>query len=298
MKMGKRISCLLAALMLILVFALAGCGSKSEDKTASSTDPSPSVSAAATATAAASESPSPTPTAEPVELTISAAASLTESLNELKELYHTKAPQVTLTFNYGASGTLQQQIEQGAPADLFISAGAKQINALVDKQLIDKSQVTKLLLNDLVLVSSTDSKVAISKLEDLTNADIKKIAIGIPESVPAGSYAQESLTYFKLWDTLQPKIVQAKDVKQVLSYVETGNTEAGFVYKTDALTSKKAKVVLTVDPASHKQIVYPMGIIKATKHLEEAQAFYQFLQSQEALDVFVKNGFTAPSNAS
>lgn len=238
---------------------------------------------------------SPAKALEPVELVVSAAASLTDSLNEIKKLHEAKAPQTKLTFNFGASGTLQQQIEQGAPADLFISAGKKQMDALAQKQLVDPGTAKTLLLNALVLVVPADGSVNVGKIEDLANPDVKKLAVGTPESVPAGSYAKEALAFYKLWDALQPKIVLTKDVKQVLSYVETGNTEAGFVYKTDALASAKVKIGFTVDPSSHQTIDYPVGIIQASKHRKEAEAFYQYLQSKEAQDIFVKYGFILPA---
>lgn len=268
--------------LILCILAAAACSANKKD------------SGAATSSPAASPSPAVTTAPEPVELTVSAAASLTDSLNEIKKLYEAKTGYVKLTFNYGASGTLQQQIEQGAPADLFISAGKKQMDALVEKQLIEDKSAKNLLLNELVLVVPSDGKIGVSKIEDLTNPEIKKLAVGTPESVPAGSYAKEALTASKLWDSLQPKIVLTKDVKQVLSYVETGNTEAGFVYKTDALTSKKVKIAFTVDPKSHKAIEYPMGIIKATKNKKEAESFYTYLQSKEAQDIFVKYGFSLP----
>ncbi|MDF2937499.1 MAG: molybdenum transporter, periplasmic molybdate-binding protein [Paenibacillaceae bacterium] len=274
------------AVSLAALTGLAGCGEKDEPAAAAA---SPSASAGA-----ASVAPSPTKAPDPVELTISAAASLTESLNEIKTLYAKKAPHVTLTFNFGASGTLQTQIENGAPADLFLSAGKKQMDALVSKQLIDSATAKNLLLNDLVLVVPADSKLAIAKVEDLSKDEVKKLAVGTPESVPAGSYAKETLTYYKLWDSLQPKVVLTKDVKQVLSYVETGNTEAGFVYKTDAASSKNVKIILTADPASHAAIEYPIGVVKATKQPAAAKEFYDYLQTKEALDVFVKYGFTLP----
>jgi molybdate transport system substrate-binding protein len=280
---------LASALAFAAFTGLVGCTEKDEPAGAAA-DVSPS----AAASAAASLSPAPTKTPEPVELIISAAASLTESLNEIKTLYAQKAPHVKLTFNYGASGTLQQQIEQGAPADLFLSAGKKQMDALVSKQFIDSATAKNLLLNDLVLVVAADSKLSITKVEDLAKDEVKKLAVGTPESVPAGSYAKETLTYYKLWETLQPKIVLTKDVKQVLSYVETGNTEAGFVYKTDAAASKNAKIILTADPASHAAIEYPIGVVKATKQPAAAKELYNYLQTKEALDVFVKYGFTLP----
>ncbi|MBP1994024.1 molybdate ABC transporter substrate-binding protein [Paenibacillus eucommiae] len=231
---------------------------------------------------------------EEIELTISAAASLTDSLKEIQTLYSEKYSHIKLNYNFGASGTLQQQIEQGAPADVFISAGRKQMQALVDKQLIDQAQQTNLLTNEFVLITALDAKSAIDKVEDLSKSEVTNVAIGQPESVPAGSYAKEVLTYYKLWDSLQSKLVLSKDVRQVLTYVETGNADAGFVYKTDALTSQKIKIALTVDPKSHKPIQYPIGLIKESKHSKEAQAFYDYLLSKEAQDVFVKYGFSLP----
>ncbi|GMK44312.1 molybdate ABC transporter substrate-binding protein [Paenibacillus glycanilyticus] len=230
-----------------------------------------------------------------VELTISAAASLTDALNDIQKMYEEKNPNVKLNFNFGASGALQQQIEQGAPADLFLSAAAKNLKALVDKQLIDTDKQTNLLSNELVVVVPADGGIALATENDLTKAEVKHVAVGIPESVPAGNYAKESLTNAKLWDSLQAKSVQGKDVRQVLQYVETGNADAGFVYKTDALTSDKVKIAFNVDPATYTAIQYPIGIVKATKHSKEAEDFYAYLQSQEALDVFVKYGFSVPA---
>jgi molybdate transport system substrate-binding protein len=235
------------------------------------------------------------PSQEPlkaVELTISAAASLTDALTEIQKAYEADNSTIKLSFNFGASGALQQQIEQGAPVDLFLSAAVKNMTALVDKQLIDPNQQINLLKNELVVVVPVDGKTPIERVSDLTKAEVKTVAIGIPESVPAGSYAKEALTNAQLWDTLQPKSVQAKDVRQVLQYVETGNADAGFVYKTDALTTDKVKVAFAVDAASYKTIQYPIGIVKATKHATEADEFYSYLQTQESLDVFVKYGFS------
>ncbi|WP_169081433.1 molybdate ABC transporter substrate-binding protein [Paenibacillus sp. PL91] len=230
--------------------------------------------------------------AEKVELTISAAASLTDALTEIQKAFEAQNATIKLSFNFGASGALQQQIEQGAPADLFLSAAVKNMAELVDKQLIAPNQQINLLKNELVVVVPKDAKIPIENVTDLTKAEVKTIAIGIPESVPAGIYAKEALTNTKLWDTLQGKSVQAKDVRQVLQYVETGNADAGFVYKTDALATEKVEVAFAVDAATYKTIQYPIGIVKATKHAKEAEEFYTYLQSQEALDVFVKYGFS------
>ncbi|OAB42842.1 molybdate ABC transporter substrate-binding protein [Paenibacillus glacialis] len=231
---------------------------------------------------------------ETIELTISAAASLTNALQDIQTLYETTHTNVKLNFNFAASGALQQQIEQGAPVDLFISAATKNLQALVDKQFIQADKHTNLLTNELVVVVPTDFNAVITKVSDLSHEDITKLAVGIPESVPAGNYAKEALTKANLWDTLQPKIVQAKDVRQVLQYVETGNVDAGFVYQTDALTTDKVKVIFTVDPTTYTTIKYPMGIISTTKHLEESEDFYTFLQTEAALKIFIKYGFSVP----
>lgn len=222
---------------------------------------------------------------------MSAAASLTDALGELKALYENANPEVTLSFNFGASGALQQQIEQGAPADLFLSAASKNMQALVDKGFIEERH--DLLKNELVVVVPSTGGAAVAKLEDLSDAAVKKVAVGIPESVPAGGYAKDALTAAGLWDGLQGKLVQGKDVRQVLQFVETANADAGFVYKTDALSSDKVKIAFAVDPSQYKSIVYPIGVVKATKHAEAAERFYAYLQTPEAMSVFVKYGFSA-----
>ncbi|WP_151733143.1 molybdate ABC transporter substrate-binding protein [Paenibacillus tengchongensis] len=231
----------------------------------------------------------PAEAAKKTEIIVSAAASLQDSLDKIAVQYEKQHPDIDLVFNYGASGTLQKQIEQGAPADLFFSAGDKQMNALVDAGLIGDH--TELLKNQLVLVAPANSKTTITAITELTDKAFKKVAVGQPESVPAGQYAQQALTYKKVWDTLQSKLVFAKDVRQVLSYVETGNADAGFVYKTDALTSGKVKIVLTVGAHAHKAINYPVGIIKESDHQKEAKAFYNYVQTKASGDVFTGYGF-------
>lgn len=233
---------------------------------------------------------------EQVELTISAAASLTDAMKEIQALYEVKQPAVKLTFNFGGSGALQKQIEQGAPADLFLSAAANNMNALLDQGMIDDAQHVNLLTNKLVVIMPVENTEEVQELSGLKDNRIKMIALGIPESVPAGSYAKEALMSAGLWDSLQSKVVQAKDVRQVLQYVETGNADAGFVYQSDALTSSKVKVVFPVDPASYTPVEYPIGVIKSTKHSKEAAELYNYLQSKEALDIFIKYGFAPAQN--
>lgn len=257
----KRIFVFLT-LMLFVVAAVPGCGGAKEQ---------------------------PKANIEPVNLTVSAAASLQDTTGELKAIYEKQHPDVTITFNLAASGTLQKQIEEGAPADLFISAGKSQIDALAEKGLIVDASRKDLLGNELVLIAGKDSKL--TGFEGLTDTSVKKISIGTPETVPAGQYAKETLTSLKLWDQLQPKMVLAKDVRQVLTYVETGNVDAGLVYRTDAITGKEIKIVAAAPTGSNKPIVYPMAVIKSTKHQKEAEEFAKFMQGDDAVKVFEKYGF-------
>jgi molybdate transport system substrate-binding protein len=234
------------------------------------------------------------------ELIVSAAASLTDSLLDIEKLYEGSHPKINITFNFGSSGALQKQIEQGAPADVFVSAGVKQMRALVDKGYVMNNSQTELLSNDLVVVMPIDSTIKPPKatIREFTKDAFKVIAMGIPEIVPAGQYAKEALESEHLYESLTPKIVQGKDVRQVLTYVETGNADAGFVYRTDALTSKKVQIVLTIDPNAHQAIVYPVAVIKESKHKAEAEEFYKYLQGQEATEIFLDYGFKSPRKLS
>ncbi|MED1559837.1 molybdate ABC transporter substrate-binding protein [Bacillus cereus] len=225
-----------------------------------------------------------------VELTISAAASLQDALKEIEKQYKEKEPTIKLSFNFGASGALQQQIEQGAPADLFFSAAEDKFQTLVKKGFINEKEGKNLLGNELVLVVPKNS--SLTKFQDLKDEKIKKLALGTPESVPAGKYAKASLTHENLWNDVQNKIVFTKDVRQVLTYVETGNVDAGIVYKTDALVSDKVKIGEAAAADSHEPIHYPLGVIKESKHKKEATSFYEYLQSKDAQSIFKKYGFT------
>ena len=228
---------------------------------------------------------------ESVELTISAAASLKDAMEVIQSTYQEEHPEVTLKFNLGGSGSLQQQISQGAPVDLFFSAAEDKFDILVEDDSIAKEDRVDLLGNSLVLVVPKENQ-SIKGFEDLAKAEIDKISIGTPETVPAGKYAKESLEKMDLWKDVESKVVYAKDVRQVLSYVETGNVAAGIVYKTDALVSNKVNIVATADPGTHTPIIYPMGIIKDSKNYEEAKDFYSYLQNNDALKVFEEYGFT------
>jgi len=226
---------------------------------------------------------------ENITLTISAAASLKEPLAELAASYHKKHPNITVTFNMGSSGSLMSQIKQGAPVDIFFSAANKQMEELAKDDLIDKTANRQLLINELVLIAPVHS--VLTSFADLTTDTIKKIAIGEPDSVPAGSYARATLTSMNLYQSLVPKFVLAKDVRQVMTYVATGNVDAGLVYATDVMQVKDIVVIRTAPANSHPPIIYPVAVIKASKYPQEAKQFWEFLFSDEASDVFRKYGF-------
>ncbi|MEQ8962303.1 MAG: molybdate ABC transporter substrate-binding protein [Coleofasciculus sp. C2-GNP5-27] len=232
---------------------------------------------------------------ESVELMVSAAASLQDAMKAIAPLYTQDQANVTITYNFGSSGSLQQQIEQGAPVDVFLSAAPKQMNALQEKDLLLPDTRKDLLKNSMVLVTPKD-KTDISNFKGLTTDKVSKIAIGDPESVPAGQYGKEVLTSLNLYKPIQDKLVFAKDVRQVLSYVETGNVEAGLVYATDANVSNNVKVVATAPEASHAPIIYPVAVLKESKNLDSAKAFVQFLSTEPAKTVFEAYGFSLASD--
>lgn len=229
--------------------------------------------------------------AQTVEINVSAAVSLKDALAEIQKDYQAKNPNVKLIYNLGASGALQKQIEQGAPADIFISAAPKQMNELEAKNLINKGTRKNLVENKLVVVVPKETKLNITQYEDLTQNAVQKIALGETASVPAGQYAQQVLQKLGLWDKLKERVVFAKDVRTVLAYTETGNVEAGIVYKTDATASDKVKVVAVAPEGSHEPIVYPVAVTTGTKQQQAAEAFVAYLFSADSKAIFEKYGF-------
>lgn len=247
----------------------------------------------AAATSKTTSKAASTVTAPPVTLTISAAASLTDVLTEIQGLYKTVKPNVTLQFNFGASGTLQTQIEQGAPADVFISAAAKQMDALQNESLLVNSTRKDLLRNRLVLIVPNNSQYDyVTSFADMTSNDIKVIAIGDTTAVPAGQYAVQTFKWYNIYDMISTKFVYGKDVRSVLNYVETGNADAGVVYETDAKTSSKVKIVAVAPEASHTPVIYPEAVLKNSANQAAASDFLSFLSSQTAKSSFTKYGFT------
>jgi len=229
--------------------------------------------------------------AEKSVIRVSAAISLKDALGVLKEMYGKKAPDVEISFNLASSGMLQKQIEEGAPVDLFISAGKKQMDELAAKGLIVPQTRFDLVGNEIVLVVAKEKKDAIKTFEALPD-NAQSISIGQPETVPAGKYARETLTSLKLWDKLEKRIMFAKDVRQVLAYVESGNVDAGLVYRSDTISMKSGVVAAVASKGSHSPIVYPMALVKDGKNRAAAKRFMDFLKTPEAAKVFAHYKFT------
>ncbi len=233
--------------------------------------------------------------ASKVSLTISVASSVQDAMKAVQPLYQQENPNVEIIYNFGSSGSLQQQIEQGAPTDVFISAAPKQMNALQDKDLLLTETRKNLLENNVVLVTPKDSQQTVT-FDTLPTANLERIALGDPDSVPAGQYGKEVLTSLKSYDKLTPKLVYGKDVRQVLFYVETGNVDAGIVYGTDAKISGKVTITATAPKETHSPIVYPVAVVKESKNTEEAKQFVDFLLEEKAQAIFADYGFTKPEN--
>lgn len=265
--MKFKIKTLSLALISILVFSMSGC--QQESKKNASND---------------KEVPATT-------LTISAAASLTQTMEELKALYIKGHPNVNIVYNFGGSGSLQQQIEQGAGVDIFLSAAQKQMNTLDEKNLLLEDSRINLLQNNVVLITPK-AVTDITNFHDVTGDKINKIALGEPNSVPAGEYAEEVFTKLGIIDEVKSKSVYAKNVREVLTWIESGNADAGVVYETDAKSSDKITIVAQAPANSHKPVLYPVSIIKNSKNIDDSREFIDFLLSSEAKTIYEKYGFT------
>ena len=217
-----------------------------------------------------------------------AAASTQDALNEIISLYSTTHP-TQVQINYASSGTLAQQILQGAPADLFLSANADWVDRLEAKDLI--SQRSDLLSNQLVLIVPKDSELELQSLEELRDAPLEFFALADPESVPAGIYGKQVLEKLNLWEPFEERVVRGADVRQTLMFVERAEADCGIVYATDAAASKRVRVLLKIDAQLYEQIIYPLALVKQEPSRKEAQNFYNFLSSPAAIEVFQKYGF-------
>ena len=224
------------------------------------------------------------------EIIVSAAASLTDVLKEISAGYQSKSKN-TVRFNFGPSSGLARQIKEGAPADIFFSADLAQMDALQKKNLIEPGTQKNLLSNQLVIIVPADSKLAMSSPKDLLKATVQKIALAEPSSVPVGVYTSKYLTDEGLWEQVKPKIIPVQDVRATLASVESGNVEAGFVYKTDAAISNKVKIAYEVPIEKGPKITYPVAIVKESKKKDAARDFMNFMLGPASKALFKKFGF-------
>ena len=224
------------------------------------------------------------------ELTVHAAASLTDAMKEIGAAYEKESGD-KLQFNFGASNMLARQIEEGAPADLFFSADEAKMDTLEKKDLLLTGTRRSLLSNLLVIVVATDASTAPKSASDLTKPEFKKIALGEPQTVPTGIYAREYLQKLGLWDLLKEKMVPTESVRAALAAVESGNVEAGFIYKTDSLISKKVKIAVEIPAVEGPKISYPMAVLKSSQQPERAKKLEEYLASPAARQIFEKFGF-------
>ncbi len=227
------------------------------------------------------------------EVNLAAAASLKNVFDDkLIPMFEEKYPGVKVTPTYASSGDLQTQIENGLETDVFMSAANKQMNALVDKGIIDNATNLQFLENKVVLIVPADSDSNISSFDDLKNVE-GNIAIGDPESVPAGQYAKEVLNNTGIWDDVESKLSLGTDVTAVLNQVAQGSADCGIVYATDAKSTDDVKVICEApEDALDTPVIYPIAAIKDTNDTDATNAFMDFLQTQEAKDIFVEYGFT------
>ena len=225
-------------------------------------------------------------------INLSASIVLSDALKEINLLYILANPGSTIVPNFTSAGTIQQQIENGAPCDVFIAAALVWMDNLHDKGLIIEDTRRDLVGNSLVLVVPAENSLNIGSFNDLTGSAVRKIAIGDPGSVSAGTYARQTFDLLNLYAALQSKLVLAGNVRQVLTYVETGDVDAGLVFATDALSSSKVKVVASAPAEINSKIVYPAAVVKASKNAEAAREYLAFLSGEAAKAVFIKYGFS------
>ncbi|MBF0338525.1 MAG: molybdate ABC transporter substrate-binding protein [Nitrospirae bacterium] len=228
-----------------------------------------------------------------MELTVSAAISLKDAFEEIRKLFQAGHKGVKVLYNFGASGSLARQIEEGAPADVFASAAQKDMDDIEIKGLVVPGTRLNFARNSVVLVVPTSGDVRIDSFAALKLAGIKKVAIGNPRTVPAGRYAKEVLDFYKTLPAVNNKLILAENARQVLDYVATGEVDAGVVYMTEALTrTKEVKVVSTAPEQSHKPVIYPIAVVRGTKNEKLSVAFIQTVNSQTAQGILKKYGFT------
>src|SRR5215211_7188336 len=227
--------------------------------------------------------------ARAVEINVYAAASVTHALKEIGAQYE-KDSGVHVAFNFGASSLLVRQIEEGAPADLFLSADDAQMDRLAKADRLQPETRRALLSNTLVIIAPLESTLTLSGPAELPDK-IERLALADPKIVPVGVYTRTYLTRLKLWERLEPKVVPVENVRAAAAAVESGNVDAGFVYKTDALISKKVKVIFSVPKSEAPEISYPVALLRAAPHRAAAEKFLLHLGAERATGVFQRFGF-------
>ena len=228
---------------------------------------------------------------EAPSLNIAVAASLQDAMSQLGPAFEQSHPGVRVTFNFGGSGMLAQQIERGAPADVFLAAATKPMDELAAQGLLWNDTRRDLLRNRIVLITPAGNS-DLNSFAGLTAGSVKLIALGEPGSVPAGDYGRQVLESMGLWKAIQGKLVLAKDVRQVLTYVETGNADAGMAYATDVGQSPAVRIAAVAPESSHAPVTYPVAVLKDSRNSSGARAFVTFLEGQQAGAAFRRFGFT------
>lgn len=226
---------------------------------------------------------------------VGAAASVQEVLTSLTPRVRQTYPKLTVDYTFAASGTLQRQIEQGAPIDVFVSAATRQMEALATQNQIVPSSRRILATNRLVLVAPRAGTLRLTRFQDLARPAVERVAMGDPRTVPAGQYAEETLRSLNLREAVQPKLILGNSVRAVLAAVASGEVAAGLVYETDARTSDRVRVVATADPKFHSPIVYPGAVVTASRNRAAAQAVLNFWGSAVARRTFLQFGFGLPT---
>lgn len=229
--------------------------------------------------------------AEEQQLIVSAAMSLRDAFEEIKIEFEKDNPGSNIIYNFAASGDLQAQIEQGAPVDVFASASEKQMDVLEERGLLVAGTRADFAQNEVVLIVPKNSDRSPANFQELVKPEVIRIAIGNPETVPAGQYTREVLTNLGLWERVQEKLVMTENVRQVLAYVEKVEVDSGIVYYTDALTSRSVAIAALAPPGSHRPIVYPIAVVKGSKEEELARRFVSFIVSQKGQGILQKYGF-------
>lgn len=262
MKRLKKVALLIMVALLFVVLAagLTGCGRKVE---------------------------------EAVTLNVSASATFTDVLKEINDRYMERQPGVTITAHFASAGTIQTQIEQGAPCDVFLSAGARQMDNLQNGGLILDDTRKDLLRNTIVLTVPRHSTLRLSDFASLTGANVSRVAIGDPVSVSSGMYGKQALEQLGVYSQLKSKLILCSDVRAVLTYVENGDVDAGIVYRTDALISDRVELAAEGPAEVNATIVYPVAVIKASKDPDAARRYLDFLSGEEARAVFEEYGFAS-----